>query len=140
MDDFISKDNKIAIIGVSQKSGKYGSKMYISLKEFGYKVFGVNPKYDELWGNKIYHVVADIPEQVDVAVMVVPPKVTEKVIEEIKAAGIKKVWMQPGSESDKAIKYCEDNDIECIHHACFVVDGLKDDFVTFEHESGEVKG
>ncbi len=32
--------------------------------------------------------------------------------------GIKKVWMQPGSESEKAIKYCEDNKIDAIHNAC----------------------
>ena len=48
--------------------------------------------------------------------------VVEKCIE----LEIMKIWMQPGSESVSAIKRCEENGINCIHHACFIVDGLKE--------------
>ncbi|MBU0625936.1 CoA-binding protein [Patescibacteria group bacterium] len=30
--------------------------------------------------------------------------------------------MQPGSESDRAIAYCEMNGIECVHDACIMID------------------
>ena len=32
--------------------------------------------------------------------------------------------MQPGSESKKAIDFCEGNDIEVVHGVCIVVDAL----------------
>ena len=33
--------------------------------------------------------------------------------------------MQPGSESEKAIKFCKTNNIKTVYNVCFVVDGLK---------------
>jgi len=56
---------------------------------------------------------------------VVPPKVTEKIVEECKDLGIKRVWMQPGSESEKAIKFCEEHGINVTYNACFLIDRLK---------------
>lgn len=47
--------------------------------------------------------------------VVVPPAVTEKIVEECKDLGINMVWMQPGAESDKAVKFCQDHDIGVIH-------------------------
>jgi predicted CoA-binding protein len=38
--------------------------------------------------------------------VVVPPKVTEHTVETCQKLGITRVWMQPGSESEKAIKFC----------------------------------
>ena len=70
-----------------------------------------------------------MPERPDVVITVVPPKVTEKVVETCRELGIRRVWMQPGSESLDAIKSCKRNRIECMHDACFVVDGLKKMFV-----------
>jgi len=53
---------------------------------------------------------------------VVPPEVTEMVLTEVKMLGIKKVWMQPGSESAHAIAYCKANGIECVHDACIMLE------------------
>ncbi|MCD4704955.1 CoA-binding protein [bacterium] len=38
--------------------------------------------------------------------------------------GICKIWMQPGSESDLAIKFCEDNNIKYIHDVCVMIENL----------------
>ena len=43
-----------------------------------------------------------------------PPQVTEKVIEQAIAKGIRNVWMQPGAESERAIKACEQAGINVI--------------------------
>ena len=55
----------------------------------------------------------------------VHPEITEKILEEVKKLGIKKVWMQPGSESEKAIEYCEKNGIDLIHNACVIIQNRK---------------
>ncbi len=36
--------------------------------------------------------------------------------------------MQPGSESEKAITFCKENNIEVVYNACFVVAGLRANF------------
>jgi len=45
---------------------------------------------------------------------VVPPKVTEEVVKDCEILDITRVWMQPGSESETAIKFCNDNNIAVI--------------------------
>jgi len=35
--------------------------------------------------------------------------------------GMKKIWMQSGSESNKVITFCRDNNIRASFNTCFVV-------------------
>ncbi|MDH5439134.1 MAG: CoA-binding protein [Candidatus Bathyarchaeota archaeon] len=44
---------------------------------------------------------------------------------ELGALGITKVWMQPGSESEKAIEYCEANGIDVVYGVCIMVERRK---------------
>jgi len=54
-------------------------------------------------------------------VFVVPPAATEEVLKEVNKLGIKNVWMQPGAESEKAIAYCKENNIDCVNDDCIMV-------------------
>lgn len=122
MNNFIHKDYVYAVVGASQDPEKYGNKVYKDLLDGGYKVFPVNPKGGELYGNKVYKELSEIQEKVDVVDFVVPPQIAITVLATVKELGIQKVWLQPGSESDEAIKYCEENGIECIYGACIMVE------------------
>ena len=64
-------------------------------------------------------------EKPDFVITIIPPNVTEKTVEQCKILGIDKIWMQPGSESEKAIKFCEENAIQVVHGICIVVDALQ---------------
>jgi len=119
---FLSKSNVFAVVGVSRNSEKYGHKVYKDLKNAGYTVYPVNPKADRIDGERCYHSLREMPELPDVVNIVVPPEVTEKMVRECKELGIKKVWMQPGSESPAAIRFCRENSIEIMHGACIMVE------------------
>lgn len=41
--------------------------------------------------------------------VITPPKVTRKLLEEAKSAGIKAVWLQPGSFDDDGMAYAKEN-------------------------------
>lgn len=125
---FLSKDNAIAIVGATNDESKWGYKLLKKMKESGFNVIPVNPKYDEILDLKAYKSLKEIVEKVDVVMTVVPPQITEKVVVACIELNIKKIWMQPGSESDNAVKYCNENEIELIHNACFVADGMKEGF------------
>jgi len=71
-------------------------------------------------GDKCYHSLSEIPLKVDVVDTVVPPHITEQIVKECKEIGINKVWMQPGSESEKAIIFCKDNGIEVVYDNCIM--------------------
>jgi predicted CoA-binding protein len=119
--DFLRKENVYAVVGVSRKPAKYGHQVYKDLKEGGYVVYPVNPNIDEVLGDRCYHSLSELPEKPDVVDIVVPPKVTEKIVEECKELGIERVWMQPGSESEHAICFCEENSIKVVHDVCVMV-------------------
>ena len=123
-----NKSDKMAVIGVSKDTSKWGRKVYDALKRNGFDVYPVNPNCERVGEDKCYPNLSAIPEKPDFVITVVPPKATERVVEECTNLGIKRVWMQPGSESEKAIEYCNSHDISVTHHACIVVDGLHDSF------------
>jgi len=123
--EFLDKKNKIALVGVSTNPEKWGYKLFKLLKSEGYRVFPVNPKYEKIEGEKCHPSLSSLPEKPDVVITLVKPEVTEKIVEECSKLGIRRVWMQPGSESEKAIDFCKEKGIEVVFNACFVVNGLR---------------
>lgn len=124
----IDRNAVVAVVGASRDRSKWGWKVYNKLLSDGFRVYPVNPKYGEIEGRRCYPDLKSLPEKPDMVITVVPPKVTERIVEECRDIGIRKVWMQPGSESQKAIEFCRRNGIEVMYNACFVVDGLKEGF------------
>jgi hypothetical protein len=64
---------------------------------------------------------ADLPEHVDCALIVVPPKLGESVVREADEAGIQSVWFQPGAESVAALAYCESHGMTAISGHCILM-------------------
>ena len=123
--EFLRKENIFTVVGVSRDSKKYGHRVYKDLKKAGYMVYPINPNVDKILGDKCYHCLKELPEKPDIVDIVVPPEITEKIVRECKKLGIKRIWMQPGSESEKAINYCKKNSIELIYGVCVMIERKK---------------
>jgi len=122
---FLTKENIFAIVGVSKDQKKFGNQVYRDLKNSGYHVYPINPNTSEILGDKCYPNLESLPVKPDVVDIVVPPKITEIIVKKCKELGITKIWMQPGSESPNAIKYCKENGIDLIYNACVMVEQRK---------------
>ncbi|MBU0475377.1 MAG: CoA-binding protein [Bacteroidetes bacterium] len=116
----MSKKN-LAVVGVSRNKNKFGTVIYNELKKKGYNVFAVNPSTTEIGGDKCYQSIKELKDEIEAVVIVVPGIQTEIIVEEANEIGIKHIWMQQGSESDKAIIYCKKNGIEVIHNECILM-------------------
>ncbi len=90
---------KIAIIGASKDKNKFSNKAIRAYKEKHHVVFPVNPHEKEIEGLTCYGNVADIPLEVDVASVYLPPEIGVKIVADIVKKGIKKVILNPGAES-----------------------------------------
>lgn len=117
VETFFGKKN-IAVVGATDRPGKYGYKVFRKLLDHGHRVFPVHPTLNVIDGIKVFKSLSEIPETVEAVEVIVNPSVTEKVVEECQRLGIRLVWMQPGAESDRAIEFCEKNGIVCIHDTC----------------------
>lgn len=54
-------------------------------------------------------------------VIKVPFEETEKVVLKVNKAGIKRVWLQQGSQSEKAINFSQENGIDCVSNECILM-------------------
>ncbi len=113
--------NTFAVVGATDKTHKFGYKVFKRLQKLGKPVFPIHPKSEEVDGEKVYKTLAELPSVPEAVNIIVPPAITEKVVEQCLKLGIKKVWMQPGAESAVAIKFCEDNAIELVYNDCVLV-------------------
>ena len=126
----MNKKNIFAVVGASRDPEKYGYQVYQDLKRAGYQVYPVNPNAEEILGDKCYPLLQVLPVKPDVVDFVVPPQVTERMVETCKKLDIAKVWMQPGSESETAIKFCQQNSIDVVYGVCVMIERAKESMDT----------
>jgi len=124
VDDFL-RQKRFAVVGSFRDRTKFAYRILVALEEMGHEVFPVNPHMSEVDGRVCYKSVSDIPYDVDVVDIVTPPAVTEEVLKECLRRGIERVWLQPGAESEAAIKFCHDNNIKVIHSMCVMLESQK---------------
>lgn len=115
------KQKTWAVVGVTPNQEKFGYKIYKKLKEHGYTVYGINPKYEEVDGDKVYKGLKDLPEKPDCINMVVAPKITKSMLEEIKAIEIPYVWFQPGTFDEETIDIAENYNLNIVYYDCILV-------------------
>jgi acetyl-CoA synthetase (ADP-forming) len=81
----------VAVIGASDNPGKLGSHVMRSLTEGKYpgKIFPVNPGRDEIMGIKTYPSLLQVPESVDLSVIVLPAESVPKTVVECAEKGVR---------------------------------------------------
>lgn len=115
-------ENKVvAVIGVSTNPEKYGNRIFSDMVRAGWRVYGINPKGGEVAGISLFKSLDELPVTPDVVVFVVPPKITQAELPNVARKGISAVWMQPGSESDDAIRLAKRLGLDVTHSACIMV-------------------
>jgi len=110
-----------AVIGATPDLKKFGYKIYKKLKDNGYTVYGINPNYESLEGDKIYSSLKDLPEKPECVDMVVNPKVTKAVLMEVEELGIEYVWFQPGTFNKDVINTAEEKNLNIVYNDCVLV-------------------
>ncbi len=92
------------VVGASSDRDKYGNKVLRAYQQNKRTVHPINPGSGEIEGLTAYPDLSSAPQPLYGISVVTPPKVTEKVVEEAARLGIKHVWMQPGAESERAVR------------------------------------
>jgi predicted CoA-binding protein len=106
---------------VSRAGNKYGNRAFRELKGKGYRLYIIHPEAGTLEGEACFPSLSKLPEKPGGLVLVVPPAQSEKMIQEAAACGIKRVWMQPGAESDQAIRLAAEKGLSEVHGVCILM-------------------
>lgn len=91
--DAIFSPQSIAVIGASRSETSIGRAIFENILLGGYTgtVYPVNPKAHSIQGVKAYPTIGDLPEEVDLGVIVVPAAVVPRVAEECGENGVKEL-------------------------------------------------
>ena len=84
VENFVGQ-HKLAVVGVSRDTKKFGNAAYKALKEKGYQVYPINRNVETIEGDRCYASLGVLPEKVDGVLIVVPPTETERVVREADA-------------------------------------------------------
>jgi acetyl coenzyme A synthetase (ADP forming)-like protein len=89
--DYIFKPRSVAVIGASTKKGTIGRELLrnIITYEFNGKVFPINPKAEFIQSMKTYPSVLDVPDDIDLAVVIVPKEHVLQVVDECGRKGVR---------------------------------------------------
>lgn len=87
---YLFSPESIAVIGASNTPGSWGNNAVKGLLATGgRRIYPVNPNADEILGVKAYHSVVDIPDTVDLAVIVISAELVPRVLRECVSKAVK---------------------------------------------------
>lgn len=113
IDKFLASPT-IGVVGASSNRSKFGNKVLRCYQQHKHPAIPVHPAQQEIEGLAAVASVAELPDGVESISVITPPQITEKVVQQAVAKGIKNIWMQPGAQSDTAISYCAKHGINLI--------------------------
>jgi len=96
--DMLRNWKTVAVVGISPKEDRPSYIVASYLKSKGYRIVPVRPDGEEILGEKVYHSLIEIPEDVEVDIVDIFRKSEDvpPVVEEAIQRGLKGVWMQEG--------------------------------------------
>lgn len=83
--------SSVAVIGASRNKEKVGYTVLDSIISGGYKgkVFPINPKTDEIFNRKCYKSILEIPQDIDLVVIVIPNKFVLQLLDQCAKKNVK---------------------------------------------------
>ncbi len=131
--DAIFSPRSLAVIGASTTAGKVGHDIFDNILKgrFQGTLYPVNPKAESILCVKAYPSLLDIPDEVDLAMIILPPKLALNAIEDciqkkvkgvvIVSAGFKEVGGEGAKIEEEIASRCQEADIPLIGPNCLGV-------------------
>ncbi|GFO56134.1 CoA-binding protein [Geomonas sp. Red276] len=115
----------IAVVGLSPDPGKASHEVAAYLKRAGYRIIPVNPAASEIFGEKCYPTLADVPEPVEIVDIFRRSEFVPEIVEQAIAKGAKVVWMQEGIVNEEAAERAEAAGLSVVMDRCLLKEHVK---------------
>lgn len=118
----LERTRTIAVIGMSDKPDRPSHYVAQFMRERGYTIIPVNPRYREIDGMKCYASLRDIPGPVDMVNVFRRPDDIPPIAEDAVAIGASSLWIQLGLVSETAEAIAEAAGLEVVMDQCIKVE------------------
>jgi acyl-CoA synthetase (NDP forming) len=108
--DVLFRPRSVAVMGASSDEKKIGGRPIFYLKHYNFAgaIYPINPNYDEIQGVKTYKTLADVPGDVDLALIALPSVMVEDAVTACADKGVKATvifssgYAETGAEGEAA--------------------------------------
>lgn len=87
-------------------------------KDYGYKVFPIKPKYDEIEGIKCYPSLKELLEKPEVVITALAPKNTINVVPVVKEMCVDTIWFTPNCFDENTIEKARELNLNFVSNVC----------------------
>jgi len=111
--------DRVAVVGASTAYEKAAHIVPAYLKRHGYELTPVNPTADEIFGERAYDTLSEVPTAVDLVEIFRPSEAVPEIVEQATARGdVRVVWMQTGIRHDEAADAAEAAGLAVVQDRC----------------------
>jgi uncharacterized protein len=111
----------IAVVGASRDPGKVAHQVPEQMLRHGWRIIPVNPYADELWGQRAYPLLAEIPEPVDLVNVFRPSADAADIARQAVGIRAHAIWLQQDIVSAEARRIAEEAGIDYVEDYCIAV-------------------
>ena len=123
MKKYFEEAKTIAVLGASPDPTKASNHVAEYLRDVGYKMIPVYPKYDEILGQKVYRSLAEIDVPVDMVVVFRKPAALDAIADTVIARGdVKTYWTQLELINNDAAQRVKDAGINVVQNYCAMIE------------------
>jgi predicted CoA-binding protein len=119
--EILNTSKTIAIVGASRDPLKAGGSVPEGLQRRGFRVIPINPFADELFGERVYRTLAEVPERIDLVDVFRPADEAPDIARQAVAIGAKALWLQLDIRSDEARRIAESAGLDYVEDECTAV-------------------
>ncbi len=112
----------IAVVGASRDPRKAAHSVPLQMQRYGWRIIPVNPTADELFGERVYRSLSEIPDRVDLVDVFRPADDAVEVVREAVSIGAPAVWLQLGIVSPEARRIATEAGIDYVEDRCLIVE------------------
>jgi predicted CoA-binding protein len=112
---------KLAFIGVSSDPKKFSRMTYKELKTKGFELYPVNPKMEDVDGDKCYKSIPDLPGDIKWGLFMTPKDETAGAVKQAVESGFESVWIQQGAHSEDAKNIALENNVKLVYNKCIMM-------------------
>lgn len=112
----------ITVVGASRDPGKEAHAIPAQMQRRGWRIIPVNPYAHELFGEKAYPTLAEVPEPIGLVNVFRPSADAADVVRQAIAAGATAVWLQLGIVSAEARDLAAAAGIAYVENRCLAVE------------------
>jgi len=119
--EILLRSKVIAVVGASRDPRKAGGSVPAGLQQRGFRIIPINPFADELFGERVYRSLLDVPEPVDLVDVFRPAADAPEIARQAVAIGAKALWLQLDIRSREARRIAEAAGMDYVEDQCTAV-------------------